>query len=59
MVVSKKAVEFFCYSFIDNTGLIHTSQDSKARDADILKEMQEALNHWEDSIRATDTGISD
>jgi hypothetical protein len=51
--ISKRVVAFVCYSFINGTVLVHTSQNPEARGSNALREMQNALDHREGGIRAT------
>jgi len=52
-VISKRAVTFTCFAFVDNTDLIHAETGHDASTKDLLISAQDALTTWEGLITST------
>jgi hypothetical protein len=55
--ISVTLVAFVCYAFVDDTDVVHTAQDVNTTGEDILKQMQQVIDHWEGGLRATGGAI--
>ena len=51
--LSAVLISFLCYAFVDDTDLVHTGPTVDTPGADILKDMQRFVTHWEGGLRAT------
>jgi hypothetical protein len=51
-ILSGEEYQFACYTYVDNTDLIHKG-DSNTTPQNIFDGMQNMLNHWEGGLRAT------
>ena len=51
--LSKTAVSFVCYAFVDDTDLIHCGSEIDIPGSCIVEGTQRALDHWEGGLRAT------
>jgi hypothetical protein len=47
------SVAFVCYAFVDDTDVVHTAKDINTTGEEILKEMQDVVDHWEGGLKAT------
>ncbi len=43
-------IAFVCYAFVDDTDVVHTAKDVNTTGEEILKEMQEVVDHWEGGL---------
>ena len=50
--VTKEAIEFACFAYVDDTDLVHSRQDGLP-DRCFLDEVQEAVNRWEGGLHST------
>jgi hypothetical protein len=50
-ILSNESYTFTCYTYVDDTDLIHNSQDQNANS--IIPDMQRMLDHWAGGLRAT------
>ena len=50
--ISKDEFEFVCYTFVDDTDLVH-SPSADISSPQLIVEMQQVLNHWEGGLRAS------
>jgi hypothetical protein len=46
-------VSFVCFAFVDNADLVHTAKDEDTTQEVVMREMQQAINHWEGGLKAT------
>jgi hypothetical protein len=51
--MSVQLVTFVCYTFVDDTDVVHTAQDFNTKGEDILAQMQQVIDHWEGGLQAT------
>jgi hypothetical protein len=51
--ISCAIVSFVCYAFVDDTDLVHTRHGDDIAGADLIPEMQDALDHWEGGLRTS------
>jgi hypothetical protein len=51
--ISCAIVSFICYAFVDDTDLVHTRPRDDISGADMIPEMQDALDHWEGGLRTS------
>jgi hypothetical protein len=47
------AVNFVCYAFVDDAGVVHTAKDVDTTGDTVRQEMQQAIDHWEGGLKAT------
>ncbi len=47
------ALYVVCFAFVDDTDVVHGARDVNSPGEEVLPEMQEVVNRWEGSIRAT------
>jgi hypothetical protein len=53
-VISGDSFSFVCYTFVDDSDVVHSSIDNDSEDTDALvQEMQEVLDTWEGGLRAS------
>ena len=50
--ISAEDVGFVCYTFVDDTDLIHSPEDERTVEH-LITDMQSILDHWEGGLRAT------
>jgi hypothetical protein len=55
--ISVSLVVFVCYAFVDDTDVVHTAQDVNTKGEEILRQMQDVIDHWEGGLRATGGAI--
>jgi hypothetical protein len=55
--ISATALWFLCFSFVDDTDLVHTANDVHMSGEDLLPEMQDFVDHWEGGCKATSSAI--
>jgi hypothetical protein len=48
--ISLAIVSFVCYTFVDDTDLVHTRPGDDISGAELIPEMQDALDHWEGDL---------
>ena len=51
--ITKDHFELVCYTFVDDTDLIHTLPEGNSDTELLVTEMQSMLDHWEGGIRAS------
>jgi hypothetical protein len=47
------ALYVVCFAFVDDTDVVHGARDVATPGEDVLPEMQDVVNRWEGSVRAT------
>ena len=47
------ALYVVCFAFVDDTDVVHGARDVTTPGEDVIPEMQEVVNRWEGSVRAT------
>jgi hypothetical protein len=53
-VISGDEFSFVCYTFVDNSDVVHSSIDGPSEDtSELVAEMQEAIDTWEGGLRAS------
>jgi hypothetical protein len=55
--MSVTLIVFVCYAFVDNTNVVHTTQDIHTTGITVMKEMQTVIDHWEGGLQATGGAI--
>ena len=50
--VTKEAVEFACFAYVDDTDLVHTKL-THTSDESFLMQVQDAIDHWEGGLHAS------
>jgi hypothetical protein len=51
--LSCAVVSFVCYTFVDDTDLVHTQANSDLPAINLIPDMQAAVDHWEGGLRAS------
>ena len=51
--ITKAFIKFVCYSFVDDTDLIHSAKTVNTPGFIVIEEMQKALDMWAGGLRAT------
>jgi hypothetical protein len=52
-LIRNRAITVVCFAFVDDTDLIHATQDPKVSTLQMLKDAQEALTLWEGLLQGT------
>jgi hypothetical protein len=47
------AIYLVCFAFVDDTDVVHGGKNTKTKGEEVIPEMQEVVDRWEGSIRAT------
>jgi hypothetical protein len=55
--ISSTLIWFLCFSFVDDTDLVHTANDVSMPGKDLPPEMQDFVDHWEGGRKATGGAI--
>ena len=55
---TQTSYRFACYTFVDDTDTIHSTENPNTTYVQLISEMQEALNTWEGGLRATGGALS-
>lgn len=50
-------VSFVCFSFVDNTDVVHTAKEGNDFEETVLQDMQSVINTWEGGLQATGGAI--
>ena len=56
--ISREAVNFVCYSFVDDANVLHSGPDNFTTGEDLAAQMPEILRLWEDTLKATGGDIA-
>jgi hypothetical protein len=49
-VIYVSLVVFVCYAFVDDTDVVHMAQDVHINGEEIIKQMQDVIDHWEGGL---------
>jgi hypothetical protein len=53
-VISQDTFSFVCYTFVDDSDVVHSSMDDSSSDTDeLVHEMQQVVDTWEGGLRAS------